>query len=170
MLVTAYGGGQAMELKPGTADHTYMAFFPRTANPASRGAFVGFGSSGATQFTIQNEIVNGDVNVITSGTGQVRVNGNQVVSRGHFVDAITAVVDTAFTAPGTGWFVTNISLPGATIGDFVVVSASLGTGFIVLGRVISAGSVNVFFQSATGGNQTVVAGTTISVRTLRRPT
>lgn len=42
------GSAQPLALKAGTTDHCYMAFYPRTADPALMGGWAGFGSGPAT--------------------------------------------------------------------------------------------------------------------------
>lgn len=52
-------GAQSLTLKPGTSDHTYIGWCPRSSAPTSRAAYAGFGGAGSTNFTVNNEI--GDV-------------------------------------------------------------------------------------------------------------
>jgi hypothetical protein len=54
--VTINAGGQNLELKPGTADHSYLSFFARTATPGTRSAYVGYASPAATTFTFNNAL------------------------------------------------------------------------------------------------------------------
>ncbi|NJK45273.1 MAG: hypothetical protein HC933_14255, partial [Pleurocapsa sp. SU_196_0] len=193
LLVTAYGGGQAMELKPGTADHTYMAFFPRTSSPTTRGGFVGFGSSGTTQLTIQNEISGGDINLVTAGGGQLRRNGNRVWDEGNdgagsgtdadlldgiqssgFVRKANDVID-AIIAPGTLNVSANSSASltqvatGAAAGDHIVVACTFvpPTGIVYFGEVTSANNIRVRFYNVTGALQSFDPGT-VNFRVIKR--
>lgn len=59
---TAVGNGaQALTLRPGSSNHVYIAWNPRTSAPSSRGAYAGFGGSGTDNFSIDNEIGNIDI-------------------------------------------------------------------------------------------------------------
>ena len=60
-----YSGGGCFKLYPGNAGHTYMGFF---LNGTTRGAWMGYGSSGSTQFTISAD----------GGTGRVDIHNLNV--------------------------------------------------------------------------------------------
>ena len=68
------GGGDTLELRPGTADHVYIEFFARTANPASRSAYLGFPAAASTTFTIANSLP-GDI-ALSPSTGHVLLNAD----------------------------------------------------------------------------------------------
>ena len=55
-----YSGGGCLKLYPGDSGHTYMGFF---LNNSTRGAWIGYGSNGSSQFTIQAD----------GGTGRVQI-------------------------------------------------------------------------------------------------
>lgn len=56
-----------LALKGGTADGCYISLFPKAADQASRGAFVGFGNTGQPTFTISNEYADGNIRFLTNG-------------------------------------------------------------------------------------------------------
>lgn len=60
-----YGGGSCFKLYPGNAGHTYMGFY---LNGTTRGAWMGYGSNGNTQFTISAD----------GGTGRVDIHNLNV--------------------------------------------------------------------------------------------
>lgn len=51
-------------------DHIYYEWIVNLV----RKAYIGFGGAGLTTFAITNEMTNGDINLVTNGTGKVRVN------------------------------------------------------------------------------------------------
>lgn len=63
-----YGGGGCFKLYPGTAGHTYMGFF---LNDSTRGAWMGYGSNGSTQFTIQADGGTGRVQIYNLNVGDI---------------------------------------------------------------------------------------------------
>lgn len=67
------------------SDHVYMGWLVNLA----RKAYVWFPWAWLTTFTITNEMVNGDINFITNGTGAVKVNGVAIGSGGG-VDIVSA--------------------------------------------------------------------------------
>ena len=73
-LIVNGGGGDTMELKPGTANHVYIEFFARTANPASRSGYFGFPAAGSNDFTLANSLP-GDI-VLAPSTGRVVLNAD----------------------------------------------------------------------------------------------
>lgn len=90
--VTIDNGNQVLLLKPGASqDHVYMGFFARSATPTVRSAYFGFASAATTSISLANEITNGNINLLTTGTGTVTVNGNQVltVAGGNLTGALT---------------------------------------------------------------------------------
>lgn len=48
-------GGQVLALRPGSADHVYLAWYADTAAPTTRSAWMGFGGVGTDVLTIANE-------------------------------------------------------------------------------------------------------------------
>lgn len=47
---------QLLNLKGGTSDHAYMAFYARSADQNARSGYIGYPNSGSNQLTITNEI------------------------------------------------------------------------------------------------------------------
>lgn len=48
-------GGGSLKLRAGTTDHMYIEFYPRTSNTGDRHCWMGYGSVGDSQFTINAE-------------------------------------------------------------------------------------------------------------------
>lgn len=67
------GGAGTIRALPGNLDHTYLAFYPRTATPETRGGYIGYGSAGSTMLSINNET--GDIRLSPHG-GTVNVDGD----------------------------------------------------------------------------------------------
>lgn len=72
-------GSGSVSLGPGTADHTYLQFFARTATPLVRTAYIGFGAAAVNTLTIANELSGGAITLNTTGGGAVMINGQHVV-------------------------------------------------------------------------------------------
>lgn len=59
-------------------DHIYYEWIVNLV----RKAYIGFGGAGLTTFAITNEMTNGDINLVTNGTGKVRVNWVEIPMSG----------------------------------------------------------------------------------------
>lgn len=66
-------GGANLALGPGSADHSYLAFFARSGDPYRRSAWMGYGASGVKAFSISNEIDGGDIILLPGGNGNVGI-------------------------------------------------------------------------------------------------
>lgn len=75
--ILATNGGGCLTMTPGSVDHCYMQFYPRTANPSTRGGYMGFAGAAHTAFTFVNEIgyfsINSSVAPTTIDGGSVRI-------------------------------------------------------------------------------------------------
>jgi len=61
-----YGGSQVLALKAASSDHTYLAFYPRTADLLTIGGWVGYGAApGTVHMQIANNIAAGAVSLVT---------------------------------------------------------------------------------------------------------
>lgn len=80
-IISALGGG-SLSILPGTVDHCYMQFFPRTATPAVRGAYIGFAASGSANVQLANEIgyhsLLSSYSTGTAGANEVRIGAGQI--------------------------------------------------------------------------------------------
>lgn len=56
-----------------SSDHGYISFRARDAAPTTRSAFVGVGSAGSVDFSIHNEMTNGNIRLTPNGTGVVSI-------------------------------------------------------------------------------------------------
>ena len=62
-----------LALQPNTSDHIYMEFYARTATPSARSGWFGYGTAGTSLMQITNEITNGHINLMPTGTGKVGI-------------------------------------------------------------------------------------------------
>lgn len=141
--LTITSGSQALAIKT-TTDDAYIAFYPRTATPNTRGGYFGVPAPGGTEIAVVNEMASGNIR-FTPGTG----------------GRVTAAAGTAATAstPQTALALTNgyLSLDGVTAPNSNVavknaltpknickVTASVqatGTGSVILNDGFNAASV-----------------------------
>lgn len=49
-------GSEALKLKPGTVDHTYMAFYARSASPNTRSGYIGYDGAGTNNMVFVNAL------------------------------------------------------------------------------------------------------------------
>lgn len=84
-VMTFDGGGQLVNLKPGTADHVYMGLYADSQAPNTRSGYIGYPNTGATSISIQNEMLNGDILIGTVGSGKVKINNNEALSTANGV-------------------------------------------------------------------------------------
>lgn len=66
VLTIAPNVGQGLNLKGGTIDHTYLAFYARAANQNARSGYIGYSSAGDNDLSVVNEISGGKVAVVAS--------------------------------------------------------------------------------------------------------
>ncbi|MBI5135769.1 MAG: hypothetical protein HZA24_00370 [Nitrospirae bacterium] len=78
--LTIDGGGPNLKLKPGAIDAAYVEYFADSTYPNSRSAYIGFPGSGSIHLDIRNEETGGHINLDTSSAGEVRANGNRVLT------------------------------------------------------------------------------------------
>jgi hypothetical protein len=55
-------GASNLRMGPGTADHSFLEFFARSATPTTRSGFIGFGTAGTTNLTVRNDV--GEVSLV----------------------------------------------------------------------------------------------------------
>lgn len=91
-------GGAALSLLPGSDDHSYLQFFPRSATPDTRGGFIGYGSVGTTTMSIKNET--GNIEVIANG-GIIDIGGS-IVATGDIKSKGVKVFPSDGSYPMTG--------------------------------------------------------------------
>lgn len=75
-------GGAALSLLPGSVDHSYMQFYPRTSTPGARGGYFGFAAAGSSNIQLAVEI--GYLSFLssyatgTAGANEVRVGAGKL--------------------------------------------------------------------------------------------
>lgn len=122
-------GNNALLLKGGSADRTYLSFYPDVADQAIRGAMVGFTTAGNRTFSIINELsgnmtitadnvtissrTNGHISLNPGTGGVVRVGTNEVWTAGNFTPS-TKLDTSAFTFANLGSKPTTLSGYGIT--------------------------------------------------------
>jgi hypothetical protein len=76
----AYKGGETLALQASDTDHTYMAWYARTATPGTRSGYMGYGGAAATIMEVVNQI--GDMYLSANGgAGVIKANGSEIISR-----------------------------------------------------------------------------------------
>lgn len=70
------GGGQVLNLKPGTADHAYMGIYAETQAPTIRSGYIGYPNAGNTTLTVGNDMSGGNVALTPGAGGRVVLNGD----------------------------------------------------------------------------------------------
>lgn len=125
---TTATGGIFFDFKAGgTSDHGYLRFYIDTDNPTIRSGYYGWGSAGVTVLTIANEMTNGNINIITNGTGVVQANGSELAK----------LVSPTFTTPNIG-VATGTSFNSIT--GLSSTSPSMnGSAFVGLGTTAARG-------------------------------
>lgn len=100
-VATFNNGGEGVKIRAnGTTDHTYLGLYPRAASVTTRGAYLGFPANGSTQLTVANEIANGNINFITSGTGIVQENGIELANVNQL--GLVPIIPSISVSSGTG--------------------------------------------------------------------
>jgi len=78
-LIVGVPGG-SMSLVGAANSNVFMEFFN---NGTNRSAWIGTGTAGTNLLTVRNEVANEHIQLSTNGTGEVRVNGNQIWDMGN---------------------------------------------------------------------------------------
>lgn len=91
-------GSEALKLKPGTVDHTYMAFYARTASPNTRSGYIGYDGAGTNNMVFVNALAgeqrfhnNGMTWLTASSTGVATFAGAVTVATNHTVHGLLIV-------------------------------------------------------------------------------
>lgn len=84
----------------GTSDHVYYSLYADSDAISTRSGWIGYGSTGTTTFTINNEMANGNINLSTNGTGAASVNGNAIWHAGNLLKSDFITTTTAATVAG----------------------------------------------------------------------
>jgi microcystin-dependent protein len=151
-----------LRITPGSADHSYIGFYARTASPTVMSGAVGYDQGAGTTMYMRNLITNGGVSLVANGTGVITLTGARVDAPALAATALrvgtTATAGYVLTADASGnatWQQTaNIIVPGTTAqyyrGDLTW--QTLNAAAVGLGNVTNLAQVD------TSTNQTV-AGT-----------
>jgi hypothetical protein len=149
-------GQTALALKAsGTTDHVYMSFYADTDNPSVRSGWFGYSPAGSSTMSIKNEMSNGGLNFLTTGTGKVQANGNDIWHAGNdgtgsgldadLLDGLDSTVfvrnnianqsvSDNFTVGGNG----NMFVGGSSSNGLLVVRSGTGTNGIQLNGTTGA--------------------------------
>lgn len=65
-VITADAGAGALQLKPGSKDHTYLEFYARSNASTTRSAWLGYGEGGGVDLVAHNEVTAGNINLMTT--------------------------------------------------------------------------------------------------------
>lgn len=128
-------GGSAFVLGPGaTNDHCYMSFFARSATPATRSGFFGFGATSTTTLTLSNEISGGNINIYPTGTGSVYLTPNAyVASTGTLHCQSVDVVGSGFTSSIVNYTLTTTTITAGQIIASIPQATYRSADFIIQG-------------------------------------
>jgi hypothetical protein len=74
-LILDIDAGAVLDLKGGTADEVYLQFYANTVAQSTRTGYIGFFGAAEEHLDIVNEYTNGDIKLITNGTGSVDITG-----------------------------------------------------------------------------------------------
>lgn len=186
-------GGASVSLAPGAADHTYLAFFPRTASPTTRGGYIGFAAAANSDITLQNEISAGNIILGTTGVGVARVNSNVIWDAGNFNPGLLATLagtpnftgtptiaaqpivtrgsyqDNGMSAPtiaaGTYVTFTMTGFISMALSDVVLISGSALAGCLAFGVMISTTTASITIYNSTAAS---IVTPSVNARVFRR--
>lgn len=159
-------GSEALTLRPGASnDHCYIGFNARSASPATRSAYVGFGGATSTTLALTNEIASGTVAVVPGSGGVVTVGGATTITGGTASTATDPVnvltlangnLKMNGTAPNSDEAFSNTVTPKniAKAWGQVTVSggaATLNDGFSIATVAPTASTIRVTFAQAFAG-------------------
>lgn len=94
--VSAANIAQALILKGGTSDGSYISFFKEAAAQTTRSGYIGY-TTANTNLYISNEITNGSIYLAPNGTGKAYVSGFEIWNAGNFTPS-TKLDVSAYTA------------------------------------------------------------------------
>lgn len=122
------GGNRPLSFYAQGARHSYMQWFVEPTS-STRSAYVGFGSSNSTYFSISNEKAGGDISLRPGDGGAVKVNDSPVWHSSNFDPASKADVDHRHSASD----ITSGTLAPARIPDLD--AAKIATGVLSANRI-----------------------------------
>ena len=108
--IEAAVGGSCLSLTPGSVDHCYLSFYPRTSNPSTRGGYFGFAGAGHTTLTMVAELgfmsFQSSTATGTAGTNEVRIGAGAIdaagdIKSGGYIWTDRYLRVNAFTTPAS---------------------------------------------------------------------
>jgi hypothetical protein len=135
-------GGSSIRLRPGSLDHCYAEFYPRTAAPTTRGGYVGFPSPGTADLKVVNEETNGWVRMIPGVGGAIEAAANV---------ALTGAAPGAQVPQSSAVTGANVVTARATVHNAVTTVISLLDGYNL--------SATLPVQATGGQNLRITFGT-----------
>lgn len=81
--IKSSNAGALKLISDGATDHIFQEFYARSGAQTQRTAWFGYGGAGTTTLSLANELVNGDINLMTVGTGRAKVNGGRIYFAGQ---------------------------------------------------------------------------------------
>lgn len=108
--IEAAVGGSCLSLTPGSLDHCYLGFYPRTSNPSTRGGYFGFAGAGHTTMTMVAELgfmsFQSSTAPGTAGANEVRIGAGAIdaagdIKSGGYIWTDRYLRVNAFTTPAS---------------------------------------------------------------------
>jgi hypothetical protein len=121
--LTVNAGGGTFNIKAGSsADHVFMGFYADSQALTTRSGWIGYGSSGTTSLSVQNDTSGGHIYLTTTGVGKVYVNNNEIYTTANLPAYVgtgnNQSVGTGFTVNGTMYL--GSTSAGTNNGDLVI--------------------------------------------------
>lgn len=131
----------------GTSDHGYLTFFIDTDNPSTRSGYYGWPSAASTTLTIANEMTNGNINILTNGTGVVQINGSEIakLSSPTFTGTVTVPTPVNSTDAATKAYVDSVVINTQTASYQLVLADA---GEVIEMNVATANNLTVPLNSS----------------------
>ncbi len=153
--ITATNGAGTLNLRAGAVqDHTYMQFFARSANPASRTGYIGYPTAGTSQLNIYNETAAGAIGFGTNATSRM-----MITSAGNIGIGTTLPMTKLEVSGGV-----RISMEAATCTVSYAGTLRYNSGLVEYCNGASwsafgvAGAGITLFNGSSSGTQTFVTG------------
>lgn len=156
-------GAEALQLKPGTADHVYLGLYARSSTSSVRSGYVGYPATASKTLDVRNELNDKDGHVDIStvhASAEVRAKGSRVLTRDdlkylyHVSTSGATSMPTIVHLP-TGWRIRVLTMRATDTAslngiDIPIVGGTQFAIHTVTGTYFDAAPVDVFFNNTSG--------------------